>query len=86
MFKAFNSCAVAATIAFTLAVSCAAGLAQDSASNDRRPVETTSRTDDEGFNYGWLGLAGLLGLLGLMPRNANRTGVTVRDGAGNVKH
>lgn len=87
MFKAFNNCAFAATIGLALAASCANGLAQDSAINDRRPaVDATSRSDDDTFNYGWLGLAGLLGLLGLMPRNTNPTGVTVRDGAGNVKH
>jgi hypothetical protein len=92
MFKALSSCAFAATIGLTLALGCASGIAQDTDTNDRRPApevtsrtDVTPRTDDDGFNYGWLGLAGLLGLLGLMPRSAPQTGFTVRDGAGNVK-
>lgn len=85
MFKAFSSCACAVTVGLTLAFSCASGVAQD-AVNDRPEPGNSSRTDDDdGFDYGWLGLAGLLGLLGLMPRRAPQNGVTVRDGGGNVK-
>lgn len=29
---------------------------------------TAARDDDDGFDYGWLGLIGLLGLAGLMRR------------------
>jgi hypothetical protein len=61
--------------------------AQDAVRPERTPPTVSdTRANDEAFNYGWLGLAGLLGLLGLMPRNRGVGGVTVRDGAGNVKN
>ena len=84
MFKAFSGYAFAVTVGLSLALNCASGVGQD-AINDPPEPGTSSRTDDDGFDYGWLGLAGLLGLLGLLPRRAPQTGVTVRDGAGNVK-
>ena len=85
MFKAFSSSVLAVTVGLTLAFSCAIGVGQD-ATNDRPEPGNSSRADDDGFDYGWLGLAGLLGLLGLLPRRAPQNGFTVRDGAGNVKH
>ena len=30
---------------------------------------TTTRSDNDGFNLGWIGLAGLAGLIGLIPRD-----------------
>lgn len=41
------------------------------AQDTRTEGTTTSRSADrdDGFDYGWLGLAGLIGLLGLMPRD-----------------
>ncbi len=48
------------------------------------PVDTdTNRTvtvqEDDGFDWGWLGLLGLLGLAGLGGRNKNRDTVAYRD-------
>ena len=84
--KALN--VLAATSTLTLALTFGSSTsAQDAVRPDRTPT-TVSDTgpNDEAFNYGWLGLAGLLGLLGLMPRNRGGDGVTMRDGAGNVKN
>ena len=41
------------------------------ASSTARPNTNSAQSDarDDGFDYGWLGLAGLVGLLGLMPRD-----------------
>jgi hypothetical protein len=63
------------------------GAAQDTRTYDRTPAPSseTRRDDDRAFDYGWLGLAGLVGLLGLLPRD-RANGITVRDGAGNVKN
>jgi hypothetical protein len=83
--KALNALAVTTTLTLALAFSDTTS-AQDTVGPDRNPTTVSdARHDDEGFNYGWLGLAGLLGLLGLMPRNRGVDEVTVRDGAGNVK-
>lgn len=35
--------------------------------------QTNAATDDNNFNWGWLGLAGLLGLTGLRGRNREKT-------------
>ena len=61
-------------------------VAQGTRTYDRTPAPSSgaTRDDDRGFDYGWLGLAGLVGLLGLLPRDRHN-GITVRDGAGNVK-
>jgi hypothetical protein len=84
MHKAIIAIAAATTVGLVLAFGCASTIAQER-TNDQRPPTTTvdTRRDDAAFDYGWLGLAGLLGLLGLLPRD--RGGITVRDGAGNVK-
>ena len=84
MFTALRAFAAMTTIVIALAFCSASALAQDERTNDRAATTTSdTRHDDAGFDYGWLGLAGLLGLLGLLPRD--RGGITVRDGAGNVK-
>lgn len=37
------------------------------------PVDTVVADDDDGFDWGWLGLLGLLGLAGLKGRDHDRT-------------
>lgn len=84
--KALNALAATTTLALALAF-CSGTSAQEAVRTERTPTTVSdTRPHDEGFNYGWLGLAGLIGLLGLMPRNRGVGGVTVRDGAGNVKN
>ena len=86
MYKALIAFALITTIALVLAFGSASTVAQDDRTNDRAPTTSSDvRRNDGGFNYGWLGLVGLAGLLGLLPRNAGGSGITVRDGAGNVK-
>ena len=48
------------------------GQAQDEAAS--RPITATDRSDNSGFDIGWLGLLGLAGLLGLsgLKRNTHR--------------
>ena len=83
--KALNVLAATTTLSLALTFGSSAS-GQDAVRPDRTPTTVSdTRPTDDGFNYGWLGLAGLLGLLGLMPRNRGVGEVTVRDGAGNVK-
>lgn len=84
--KALNVLAATTTLALVLTFG-ASTSAQEAVRADRTPATVSdARSQDEAFNYGWLGLVGLIGLVGLMPRNRDAGGLTVRDGAGNVKN
>ncbi|WP_201305956.1 WGxxGxxG family protein [Roseomonas harenae] len=64
--------ALAAAIACTLggaAVAQTTGTTPGAGTTTGTPGATTTRTDDRGFNWGWLGLLGLAGLAGLTGRN-----------------
>lgn len=98
MIQVLKSWIATAAVAATFSLGCAGVFAQDRRSTDSRStgdarptadarptVESNTHRDDDGFNYGWLGLAGLIGLAGLLPRGRAAENFTVRDGAGNVK-
>ena len=58
-----------------------AALAQATTTTAPTANTATTRSDDRGFDYGWLGLLGLLGLGGLMRRerfNTTRTTSNLR--------
>jgi hypothetical protein len=64
--------ALAAAIVFTLggaAVAQTTGATPGTGTTTGTTGATTTRTDDRGFNWGWLGLLGLAGLAGLTGRN-----------------
>jgi hypothetical protein len=85
--KTVYACAGAGAMALALILGNDEVAAQEGRTNDRDTTAAQNvRREDDQFNYGILGLAGLLGLLGLMPRDRRGgNGITVRDGAGNVK-
>jgi len=85
MYKAVIALTATTTLALVLAVGTASTVAQERTNDQAVTTATDTRHDDRGFDYGWLGLAGLIGLLGLLPRNQGGSGITVRDGAGNIK-
>ena len=77
MRKLFALLALVALIAFGGAPSALAG------SYDRVAQEDTAEEDDDGMDYGWIGLLGLAGLAGLLGRNRkDRDDVTVRSTPG----
>lgn len=64
----------AGAIALSLAVlpSTLPASAQTTTTDPAAPVDTVVTTDDDGFDWGWLGLLGLLGLAGLKGRDHDR--------------
>ena len=56
-------------LALAVTAACSVAAAQDNAgTRDDVNRTTATRSDDDGFDMGWLGLIGLAGLAGLMPR------------------
>lgn len=63
-----RSVLLASTLALVAAIPTAAQTPSGSTPGDTSGGYTAGRTDDDGTDWGWLGLLGLTGLLGLIPK------------------
>lgn len=63
-----RSVVLASAIALVAVIPATAQTPSSSAPADRPAGYTATRTDDDGTDWGWLGLLGLTGLLGLIPK------------------
>ena len=60
---------VLSILTLSLGMTFSSAFAQDRNVNDVGTGMNTTRVADEGFDFGWIGLAGLAGLVGLMPHD-----------------
>jgi hypothetical protein len=81
MFQNLRIAIVAAALGIMVSVGVMKSVAQDNnrGTTGSGTTTTSDRTaNDNGFDFGWIGLAGLAGLAGLMPRNRRDEGGAAR--------